>query len=80
MPVYEYRCSVGHQYEKIEGFDAPVEQTCPDCGGPARRLLTVPAVIFKGSGFYSTDNRKGPGGEDGTGASKGDQNQGSDRE
>ncbi len=59
MPIYEYRCSKGHQYERGEGFDAPSEQTCPKCGGRSRRLISMPAVIFKGSGFYSTDNRKG---------------------
>lgn len=59
MPTYEYRCSQGHQYEQIEGFDAPAEQTCPTCGSRSRRQLSLPAVIFKGSGFYSTDNRKG---------------------
>ncbi len=58
MPRYEYRCSKGHQYERSEGFDAPSEQTCPKCGGRSRRLISMPAVIFKGSGFYSTDNRK----------------------
>ncbi len=59
MPIYEYRCSKGHLYECAEGFDAPSEQTCPTCGGRSRRLISLPAVIFKGSGFYSTDNRKG---------------------
>ncbi len=59
MPVYEYLCPSGHAYEKIEGFDAPTEQACQRCGGSARRRLSVPAVIFKGSGFYSTDNRRG---------------------
>lgn len=70
MPVYEYRCSLGHHYEKMEGFDAPVEQACPECGGSARRLLSVPAVIFKGPGFYSTDNRKSYGSDDGSGSKK----------
>jgi putative FmdB family regulatory protein len=59
LPTYEYRCSRGHQYERIEGFDAPVEQTCPTCGSVSRRQISLPAVIFKGPGFYSTDNRKG---------------------
>ncbi len=58
MPIYEYRCAQGHQYERWEGFDAPVEQECPNCGSAARRLFSPPAVIFKGPGFYSTDNRK----------------------
>jgi putative FmdB family regulatory protein len=59
LPIYEYRCSKGHQYERAEGFDAPSEQTCPTCGGRSQRQISLPAVIFKGSGFYSTDNRKG---------------------
>ncbi len=59
MPRYEYRCSAGHQYERAEGFDAPSEHECPTCGTNSRRLISLPAVIFKGSGFYSTDNRKG---------------------
>ncbi len=59
MPVYEYQCSDGHTYEKTEGFDAPTQQKCQVCGKSARRQISVPAVIFKGSGFYSTDNRSG---------------------
>jgi putative FmdB family regulatory protein len=59
LPIYEYRCGeCQHQYEKKEGFDAPVEQACPVCGGLARRLLHAPGIVFKGSGFYVTDNRK----------------------
>jgi len=58
MPVYEYRCASGHHYDKSEGFDAPREQACLKCGATASRLISLPAVIFKGSGFYSTDNRK----------------------
>ncbi|HEV8574065.1 MAG TPA: FmdB family zinc ribbon protein [Dehalococcoidia bacterium] len=57
MPVYEYRCSRGHHYEKTEGFDAPRRQPCPECGTTATRQISLPAVIFKGPGFYSTDNR-----------------------
>ncbi len=59
LPIYEYRCSKGHKYERAEGFNAPSEQRCLTCGGPSQRLISLPAVIFKGSGFYSTDNRKG---------------------
>ncbi len=58
MPVYEYRCQEGHQYERWESFEAPTEQPCPYCAGVARRLLSRPAIIFKGPGFYSTDNRR----------------------
>ena len=59
MPVYEYQCSAGHFYEKQEGFDAPNQHKCLECGKVAKRQLSLPAVIFKGSGFYSTDNRSG---------------------
>jgi len=59
LPVYEYRCRAGHFYEKQEGFDAPNRHKCLECGKIAKRQLSLPAVIFKGSGFYSTDNRNG---------------------
>ena len=58
MPKYDYRCGAGHQYEKREGFDAPSVQTCTVCGIEARRVLTPPAIVFKGSGWYVTDSRK----------------------
>jgi putative FmdB family regulatory protein len=57
VPKYDYRCSAGHQYEKREGFDAPAVQTCEVCGTEARRVLTPPAIVFKGSGWYVTDSR-----------------------
>jgi putative FmdB family regulatory protein len=63
LPVYEYRCNKGHEYERTEGFSAPSRQKC-ECGATAQRLISRPAVIFKGSGFYSTDNRKSGGGRD----------------
>jgi putative FmdB family regulatory protein len=62
LPVYDYKCTKGHLYEKTEGFDAPSRQKCMKCGSVARRQISMPAVIFKGSGFYSTDNRKGSAG------------------
>lgn len=56
MPLYEYRCqSCGHQFEKIQSFSAPEEKECPVCQGPVERLLSAPAVQFKGSGWYVTD-------------------------
>lgn len=58
MPLYDYRCQGGHEYELSEGFHAPTEHACPTCGKQSRRQISLPAVIFKGSGFYSTDNRK----------------------
>jgi putative FmdB family regulatory protein len=56
VPLYEYRCKqCGHQFEKIQSFSAPDEKECPVCKGELERLISAPAVQFKGSGFYSTD-------------------------
>lgn len=71
LPTYGYRCSKGHEYERAEGFDAPTEQTCPTCGSDSRRQISLPAVVFKGRGFYSTDNRKGAAGDNGASRSSG---------
>jgi putative FmdB family regulatory protein len=56
VPLYEYRCKeCGHVFEKIQSFSAPDEKECPVCKGELERLISAPAVQFKGSGFYSTD-------------------------
>jgi putative FmdB family regulatory protein len=66
VPLYEYRCKqCGHQFEKIQSFSAPDVTECPVCKGELERLISAPAVQFKGSGFYSTDygsknSSKGP--------------------
>jgi len=56
MPLYEYQCDAcGHRFEVIQKFsDAPIE-VCPKCGGPVGKLLSSPAIQFKGSGWYITD-------------------------
>ena len=60
MPNYEYKCTqCENQYETREGFDAPSRQPCPKCGAIAKRVLFAPPIVFKGSGFYVTDSRKG---------------------
>lgn len=69
MPLYDYRCDGGHEYELSEGFHAPTEHACPSCGKSSRRQISLPAVIFKGSGFYSTDNRKSGGSNGRSGSS-----------
>jgi len=58
MPIYEYECeNCSHRFELRQGFnDKPVE-TCPLCQGNVKRILSPVPIIFKGSGFYSTDNR-----------------------
>lgn len=57
MPLYDYRCESGHQYEVREPFGSPAEQPCQKCGKPARRVLHARPIMFKGSGWYSTDSR-----------------------
>ncbi len=55
MPLYDYKCENGHIFEEMQRFsDDPVD-TCNDCGASARRQLSVPMVLYKGSGFYTTD-------------------------
>ena len=60
MPLYEYQCDAcGKRFEKILKFsDAPIE-TCALCGkGPVHKLMSSPAIQFKGSGWYITDYAK----------------------
>ena len=62
MPLYDYRCENGHRYEAQEPFGSPATQPCRRCGSPAQRVLTAPAIAFKGSGWYKTDSRTTSGG------------------
>jgi putative FmdB family regulatory protein len=60
MPLYEYECEAenGRRFEIIQKFsDAPLT-VCPTCGGAVRRLISSPAIQFKGSGWYITDYAK----------------------
>ena len=59
MPVYEYECGVCQvRFERKQSFDEEPVTMCPECQGKARRIIHSIPVIFKGSGFYITDNRK----------------------
>src|SRR5205823_6818778 len=60
MPIYGYVCrQCGHEFEVLQGInDAPLK-SCPECMGPLQKLLYPVGVIFKGSGFYTTDYRAG---------------------
>jgi putative FmdB family regulatory protein len=70
MPLYEYECeSCAHRFERIQKFSDPPVETCPSCGGRVKKLLSSPAIQFKGSGWYITDYAKKPGGKDGKPAS-----------
>ena len=56
MPLYEYQCDdCGHRFEQIRKFSDPPLETCPQCGGTIRKLISSPAFQFKGTGWYVSD-------------------------
>jgi putative FmdB family regulatory protein len=57
VPLYEYEClTCGIQFTRLQRFGAPPPDTCPNGHSQIHRLLSEPAIIFKGSGFYVTDH------------------------
>jgi putative FmdB family regulatory protein len=56
MPIYGYRCrSCGHEFEVLQKMsDAPLK-TCPKCSGQLAKIVYPAGVVYKGSGYYSTD-------------------------
>jgi putative FmdB family regulatory protein len=82
MPIYEYKCENGHVFDVIQKMsDEPLTE-CQECGAPAVRVLTPPAIHFKGSGFHNTDygTKKGgaSSGSEGSKESKGSDSGSSD--
>ena len=60
MPTYEYECSLcDFHFEKKQKFDDEPIAICPECQGQVQRVIHSTPIIFKGSGFYITDSRKG---------------------
>lgn len=61
MPTYEYQCEkCKNKFEIVQSMTAVLLKSCPKCKGKVRRLIGSGAgIIFKGSGFYATDYRKG---------------------
>lgn len=58
MPLYEYQCQdCGVRFERRQHINDEPVKICPECEGEVRRLIQPVGVIFKGSGFYVTDNR-----------------------
>ena len=55
MPIYEYRCTKGHVFDRMQRFSDDPLSKCEVCGASAQRVMHAPAVHFKGSGFYNTD-------------------------
>jgi putative FmdB family regulatory protein len=75
MPIYEYKCENGHVFDVIQKMiDEPLHE-CQECGAPAARVLSAPAIHFKGSGFHNTDygtRKGGNGGSEGSGEKSSD--------
>jgi putative FmdB family regulatory protein len=83
MPIYEYRCDNGHQFEVMQSMSADPVTKCEVCGAPVQRVFHPIAVHFKGSGFYNTDYGKqkragGGGGSDESSSSSGSDSGSSD--
>ena len=58
MPVYEYQCDCcGSNFDIRQSFDDAAVAFCPKCKAKARRVFQAPPIIFKGGGFYVTENR-----------------------
>jgi putative FmdB family regulatory protein len=69
MPLYEYQCDAcSNRFERIQKFSDPHVDTCPSCGGTVKKLLSSPAIQFKGSGWYITDYAKKSSGDSGKGS------------
>jgi putative FmdB family regulatory protein len=74
VPIYQYRCVNGHEFEVMQRMSDDALDTCEVCGATASRVLFAPAIHFKGSGFHNTDygTRRRPVSEDGGGSGGGE--------
>ena len=70
MPLYEYQCGPCGRFEIIQKFSDSPLTSCPRCGGEVQKLLSAPAIQFKGTGWYITDYARKSSGGDGAGKSK----------
>jgi putative FmdB family regulatory protein len=55
VPIYQYRCTKGHEFDVMQRMSEDPLTTCEVCGAAAARVLFAPAIHFKGSGFHNTD-------------------------
>lgn len=73
MPTYQYRCTeCGDELEVVQKFTDASLTTCPNCAGDLRKVFSAVGVVFKGSGFYSTDSRQKPSSESASSGAKAD--------
>jgi putative FmdB family regulatory protein len=60
VPLYDYQCRKCNEVTEVRhGFKESFEGACPKCGGEMARVFNPAGIVFKGSGFYITDSRKG---------------------
>jgi putative FmdB family regulatory protein len=79
MPIYEYRCPNGHEFELLQRMGDAAPDACEICGaGPVTRVFHPVPVFFKGSGFYSTDYGRGKRKAESTSSGDGDGGKSSD--
>ena len=71
LPLYEYHCVKDGTFEQVRKFSDPPLEKCPKCGGPIEKLLSAPAIQFKGTGWYITDYARKGGGKDSSSSDKG---------
>lgn len=64
MPLYEYQCARCGRFEIIKKFSDPPLLACPTCGGEVQKVLSAPAIQFKGTGWYITDYARKSGGKE----------------
>jgi len=70
VPTYEYKCEKCGKFEHWQNITEDALTACPTCGSPVKRLISRNVnIIFKGPGFYVTDNRSGGKGSDSNGES-----------
>ena len=58
MPIYDYSCPNGHRFDLRQSFQDPAGAACPECGSESKRVIHAPEVVYKGSGFYTSDQRQ----------------------
>jgi putative FmdB family regulatory protein len=65
LPLYEYECPECGTFERMQKFSDPALSRCPTCASPVEKLLSAPAIQFKGSGWYVTDYARKSSGKEG---------------
>ena len=73
VPTYDYECKkCRHTFEEVQPFSSEPVAACPKCSANAVRQFSVPIVVYKGSGFYTTDHGRGSTGGNGSSKKNGD--------